>query len=1064
VNGIVRWFARNGVAANVLMALIVVIGLVTAIDIKKEVFPEFSSDTISVTVLYPGAAPEEVEEGVVIKIEERLQGLEGIKELRSRAQENRGSVFVEVRQGHDVARVLNDVKSRIDGIDTFPEETEEPVIEEVAVALQVIQVVIYGEAEERTLKVLGERMRDDLSALAEVSQVDLASTRPYEISIEVSEDALRRYELTFDQVASAVRRSSLDLPGGRIDSRAGEILLRGEGQAYRGAEFERIPLRTQTDGTRLTVGDVARVVDGFADSDIWSRFDGKPAVILQIYRTGDQSAIDVVAATRGYLDEIEASLPAGIQVATFRDDSEVLRARLSLLQKNGIAGFVLVFVVLALFLRLSLAAWVALGIPISFLGGLAVMPGLDVSINMISLFAFIVVLGIVVDDAIVVGENIYAHFQRGKDALEAAIVGTQEVLKPVVFAVLTTVAAFAPILNVTGTIGKFMRVIPLVVIATLLFSLVEGLLILPSHLSHARRKEDPEHPPVWRRVQKRVSDALKRFITERYQPLLDRAIEWRYLTVSLGVASLVLTAAFVAAGWIRFSFMPAIEADNVIVSLTMPQGTPSEVTSEIVRRIEVAALELEDEVEVDNGEVFRHILSSVGSQPFREGENRRFGNASRDFSAAHLGEVNAELIGAEDRSVGSKELAERWRELTGPVPEAVELTFTSSLFQSGNPIHVQLAGADTDKLRTVATRLKAELSGYPGVRDISDSFRAGKRELELRVTPEAEAAGLSQQALSRQVRQAFYGEEVQRIQRGRDEIKVMVRFPDAERRSLADLEGMRVRAPGGIEIPLVTAATTEMSRGPATIARTDRRRVLDVTADVDFDRGNSNEIIADLESNVLPALLADFPGVRYSFEGQQENQRETLDGLGRGFAIAILVIYGMLAIPFRSYSQPLIVMAAIPFGLVGAVAGHVLMGQDLAILSMFGIVALTGVVINDSLVLVDFINRYHQEGSSLREAIRLGGSARFRPILLTSLTTFAGLTPLLLERSLQAQFLVPMAISLAFGVLFATLITLLLVPALYSILEDVRERFSKAGAASGREDTAQAGGVDVATT
>lgn len=1054
MTGILRWFVKNGVAANLLMGLIVVLGAVNLLTLKREVFPEFSSDLISVSVLYPGAAPEEVEEGVVVRIEERLQGLDGVKRLRSTANENVGVVLVEIDTGYDAARLLNDVKSRVDAIDTFPEEAEEPVIEELVMTRQVIEVSLYGDAEERTLKILGDRLREDLSALPDISQVELVSTRPYEISIEVSEEALRRYGLTFGEVADAVGRSSVDLPGGRIDSRAGEILLRGEGQASRGPEFESIALRTQPDGTRLTVGDVATVDDGFADTDLWSRFNGKPAVILQVFRTGDQSATDVVAATSAYLEEIKQTLPKGIEVATYQDETAILKARLDLLTRNGVAGFVLVFVVLALFLRLSLAAWVALGIPISFLGGFALMPSLDVSINMISLFAFIVVLGIVVDDAIVVGENIYSHFQRGKDAVAAAIAGASEVLKPVVFAVLTTIAAFAPILSIEGIMGKFMRVIPMVVIATLIFSLVESLLILPAHLSHARRREDPLHPPFWRRMQKRVSDGLLTFIAQRYQPFLDRVIRWRYATVATGIGLLLITASVVAAGWISFHFMPPIESDNVAVSLTMPQGTPAEVTDQAIRRLETAALELEAEIEEEYGEVFLHTLASVGSQPFRQAENQRFGDVSADFSAAHLGEVNIELVGAEDREVTSIEIADRWRERVGAIPDAVELAFTSSLFSSGDPIHVQLSGPNVSRLRGAADQLKEALRSYPGVRDISDSFRAGKRELDLRVTPEGEAAGLSQIALARQVRQAFYGEEVQRIQRGRDEVKVMVRYPKSERESQANLESLRIRGAGGLEVPLSTAATSQMSRGPATIERTDRRRVVNVTADVDLALGNPNAILADLGQTFLPGLVSDYPGVRYSFEGEQEQQRETLQGLVRGFIVALFVIYGLLAVPFRSYLQPLIVMSAIPFGVIGAVWGHLLMGHDLAIMSVFGIVALTGVVINDSLVLVDFVNRDIASGTPVREAIRRGGAARFRPILLTSLTTFAGLTPLLLERSLQAQFLVPMAISLAFGVLFATVIVLLLVPALYSILEDVRGRASQFGSRTAADDPA----------
>jgi multidrug efflux pump subunit AcrB len=1047
VKSIIRWFAENGVAANLVMILIIAGGLISVFTMKQEVFPEFSADIVTVTVPYPGAAPEEVEEGVVIRIEEAIQDLEGIEEIRSSAGENVGSVIVEAMQGADVQKLLNDVKSRVDAIDTFPEEAEKPIVEEAVIRRQVLEVAISGDADERSLKRLGERVRDDLTALPGITQVELRVTRPYEISIEVSESELRRYGLSFGQVAEAVRRSSLDLPGGRISASASEILLRTEGQAYTGPEFERLPLITRADGTRITVGDVARVVDGFADTDQWARFDGRPAVLVQVFRVGEQSALELAATVEAYLEETRPRMPDGITLTVWQDQTRVLRSRLDLLVKNGRVGFALVVLVLALFLKLRLAGWVSLGIPISFLGALALMPTMGVSINLISLFAFILVLGIVVDDAIIVGENVYTRFQKGEQGLKAAVRGTFEVHKPVIFAVTTSIAAFAPLLVVPGTIGKIMRVVPLIVIATLVFSLIESLLILPNHLSHLR----PERARggggavgrAWQRFQGRVASGLDWLIRRSYDPLLERALEWRYLTVAVMLAVLLITFGVYAGGWIRFNFMPPIEADNTAAFLTMPQGTPAEVTAEMMQRIEEAALELGRDLEEEVGEApIRHVLTSIGDQPFRGSQGPAALNIGADNSASHLGEVNLELSPAEERDITSFDIARRWRERVGAIPDAVELTYASSLFTSGEAINVELSGPNVEDLRQAATRLKEELRSYPGAQDITDTFRAGKRELELSITPEAEAAGLSQADLARQVRQAFYGEEAQRIQRGRDDVKVMVRLPEARRASLGGLEELRIRTPDGSEVPFATAARVHSARGPSAIKRTDRRRVVNVTADVDITEGNANEVIADLESNVLPALLSDYPGIRYSLAGEQEEQRETLTGLLRGFLFALLVIYALLAIPFRSYFQPLIVMSAIPFGLIGAIWGHVAMGLDLAILSFFGIVALTGVVVNDSLVLVDFINRaYRDQGLPLAKAIRIAGGSRFRPILLTSLTTFAGLTPLLLEKSMQAQFLIPMAVSLAFGVLFATFIILLLVPCLYAIQQDIKALF-----------------------
>ncbi len=1041
MNKMVAWFAENGVASNLLMVFILVAGALSLTTLTNEVFPEFSADQISVRVTYPGAAPEEVEEAIVQRIEERVQDLEGIEEINSTASENVGTVLIKVDEGASVEELLSDVKSRVDAIDTFPEEAEEPVIEEVVIRRQVINVAVAGNAEEKTLRSIAERIREDLLARPEISQADTAAVRPFEILIEVSESALRRYGLTFDQVANAMRLASLDLPGGSVDSSAGQVLLRTESQAMRGDEFEVLPLSTLSDGTRLQVSDVGRVVDGFAETDQSARFDGKPTAMVQVYRVGDQDAIAIADSVKDYVADAQRWIPEGIEVTTWQDDTKILRSRLNLLLRNGRAGLILVFLVLALFLRLQLAGWVALGIPISFLGAIALMPTLDVTINLISLFAFIVVLGIVVDDAIIVGENIYTEFQTGHRGLPAVISGAQQVATPVTFAVLTTVAAFAPLLNIPGATGKIMRVIPLIVIPTLAFSLIESLLILPNHLLHVSFEEPKSwFFGGWRKIQLKVSALLNYNIENWYKPTLERAIRWRYVTAAAAVGALVVTGSLISAGLIRFTFFPPVEADNVVSLLTMPLGTPADTTSTAMRQIERAALELEEELEAEYGEeIVSHILTSIGEQPYRAAQNRG-GNSDLPVAAPHVAEVNVELTPAEDRSITSPEIAARWRDKSGQIAGAVELSFVSSLFSTGDPIDVRLSGPDVEALSQAATELKERLGTYAGVSDITDSFRAGKQELLLNITPEAQAAGLTLGDVARQTRQAFYGEEVQRIQRGRDEIKVMVRLPESDRKSLAALETLRFRTPTGVEVPFSTAVDADLTRGPATIQRTDRQRVVRVSSDLDVEVGNANQILSDLSANFLPDLADRYPGLRYAYVGQQQEQRETIGGLVRGFTLALIIIYSLLAIPFKSYLQPAIVMCAIPFGLVGAVWGHLVMGYDLTILSGFGAVALTGVVVNDSLVMVDFINRARAAGASIFDAIRQAGAQRFRPILLTSLTTFAGLTPLLLERSLQAQFLIPMALSLAFGILFATAIVLVLVPTLYAILEDLRGR------------------------
>jgi multidrug efflux pump subunit AcrB len=1063
VKGAIAWFARNTVAANLLMVVIMAGGLISAFTVKREIFPEFDLDIITVAVPYLGAAPEEVEEGVNVRVEESIQGLDGIKRVTSTAAEGMGTVVVELELGADARKVLDDIKSRIDAIDTFPEQTEKPIIQELTNRRQVINLAVWGDADETTLKRLAERVRDEIASTPGISQVELANAPPYEISIEVSENTLRRHGLSFDFVARAVRRSSLDMPGGSVKTEGGEILLRTKGQAYRGREFEDLVLLTRPDGTHLRLGDVATVVDEFADTDQFSRFDGKPAILLQVFRTGDQGALEVGDKVKAYALEAQSWLPEGVQINAWRDQTKVLRDRLDLLTRNGLNGFLLVVGVLALFLRFRLAAWVSLGIPISFLGALWLMPTLDVSVNLFSLFAFIVVLGIVVDDAIIVGENIYTHHQRHGEPLKAAIEGAREVSVPVVFAVLTTVAAFMPMLAVPGGIGKIMRVMPMIVIPALLFSLVESLWILPAHLSHLRSRDTSEVANGgsrrwgWYRVQSRVVAGLHYVIERRYKPTLELALRWRYVTLAVGVATLIFTVGLVGAGWVRFIFFPQVEADFVIAALTMPQGTPVEVSSEAVAHLERTAEEVREEMQVA-GEpgLYKHAISTIGDQPQSAQLGGPVSGGDVNLSGSHLGEVFVELAPAEDRTVGSEDIANRWRQRAGSIPDAVQLRVSSSLFSPGEDVDVQLTGADVAELRAAAAELKRRLAEYPGVYDIGDSFREGKREVKLQIKPAAELLGLTLGDLGGQVRQAFYGEEAQRIQRGRDDIRVMVRYPKEERRSLADMENMRIRTPDGSEVPFSQVAEVEPGRGYASITRVDRRRAVNVTASVDASLATPGDIVADLDARVMPEIRAEHPGILYTFEGSQAEQRDTLGGLQRGFTLALLMIYALLAIPLRSYLQPLVIMSAIPFGLVGAVWGHVIMGLDLTILSMFGAVALSGVVVNDSLVMVDFINR-HRRTHALAEAVREAGVARFRPILLTSLTTFFGLLPLLLERSLQAKFLVPMAVSLGFGVVFATAISLILVPSGYVIAEDLKSGVQRLLGAS-EEPTGQAAG------
>jgi multidrug efflux pump subunit AcrB len=1039
MDGLINWFARNPVAANLLMVMLVVSGGFATFTVTSEVFPEFSLDMVTIEVPYLGAAPEEVESAVSVRIEEAIQGIDGIKQVTSTASEGMGMVQVELELGADARKVVDDIKSNVDAITTFPIETEKPIIRELTTRQRVVDVAVSGAADELTLKRIAERVRDDLAAIPAITQAEVTGARPYEISIEVSEKALRRHGLRFDDVADAVRRSSLDLPGGSVRAESGEILLRTIGQAYVREDYEELVIMTGPDGTRLRLADVARVVDGFAETDESARFDIEPAVLVSVYRTGDQRVLEVAAAVEEYVDTANAAMPEGLSLTVWQNQADSLGSRLSLLLRNGLGGFLLVFVSLALFLDLRLAFWTSLGIPISFLGAIWLMPMFDVSINMMSLFAFILVLGIVVDDAIVVSENIHTHQERHGQGLKGAIEGAQEIATPIIFAVLTTMAAFLPMMFVPGPMGKIFQVIPIIVIPCLLFSLVESLAILPAHLAHLSRRKNKPGP--WRRFQGLFTAGLA-WVTQRiYRPALEVALTWRYLTAAVGLALLVLTGGLIVGGYTSFVFFPSIEADFMSASVTLPQGAPVESTANALARVEAGAERLRQDVLAETGEdVVRHTFAAVGSQGGGGGGPMGGMGAT---AGSNVGQVTIELVPAEERSISSEVLGRRWRELTGPIPEAVDATFSATIMDAGEDVNVQLVGPNIDTLRNAAQDLRTRLAGFAGVYEITDTFRDGKREMRLGIKPSAETLGLTLQDLGRQVRQAFYGEEAQRIQRGRDDVRVLVRYPQSERRSLGDLENMRIRTPDGAEVPFRDVAVVETGRGFSSVRRVDRNRAVSVTASIDPSATSSGAVTAELEDAIMPDVLAAFPGVSYTFEGMQAQQADSIGGLARGFAVALLMIFALLAVPLRSYVQPLIVMGAIPFGLIGAIWGHIVMGLDVTLISMFGLVALTGVVVNDSLVMVDFINRRRAVNVDLQTAVREAGVARFRPILLTSLTTFAGLAPLMVNQSFQAAFLVPMAVSLAFGVLFATFITLALVPTAYLILNDFERAFGR---------------------
>jgi len=1053
MHGMIKWFSHNHVAGNFLMLAVLLAGFSTWFKLKKEIFPETSIDAMTVSVLYPNATPEETERGVCVPMEEAIADLPGIKKVRSTASQNVGVVIVEVETGYNVRNVMSDVKSRVDAIDNFPEEAETPVLEEILLKAPVMSVTLSADTDETTLRQLAERVRDDLLALEQpppdsigrfiskavrgpqrISQVSIAGTRPYEISIEVPEERLRQLGLRLSDVAAAVRRSTVDLPGGSVRTERGELILRALGRRYEAAEMADIVLTTDAAGGVVRLGDVAELHDAFEDIDLTSRFDGENALVINIYRVGDEDTLTLADMVKHYVATSGNLLPEGVSLSVWNDQSLYLVGRLDLLMRNAGIGLLLVLCVLTLFLRPSLAFLVALGIPVSFAGGIWMMPLLGISVNMISLFAFILVLGIVVDDAIVTGENVYTRIQRGEHPRVAAWKGTNEVGVVVVFGVLTTVIAFTPMLGLSGVSGKIWPNIPLVVIPTLLFSLVQSKLVLPAHLSLLAPSDRTKKVNVLLRIQRRIADGLEAFVRNIYQPTLRKVLYWRYVMAATFLAVLVISVGVVWGGWIQFKFFPDVEGDILSAKVELTQGVPFEETERVVERLEAAAYELGKRFQDDDGNtIIRHVLSSSGSQPFLTGFN-----PAGPPQATHLGEVTLELVPAATRSVSSERLVDEWRKLAGAIPGVVELRIQAETATSGNPIDVNLSGPDLGQLIAATAYAKEKLGDFQGVTDIADSNRIGKDELRFNeLSPAGRALGFRLEDVAAQVRDSFYGNEVQRLQRGRDEVRVMVRFPEEARRTLASLEDMMLRTPAGDEVPLRQVVEFEPGQGPAVINRTDRQRSIKITAGLEGE-ANANEVVASYTETVLSGIPALFPGVRYDFEGEQKDQRDSVREIGIGFAAALVGMYLLIAIPLRSYFQPLIIMSVIPFGLVGAIWGHALMGLNLSIMSMCGLVALAGVVVNDSLVMVDYVNRHRGEVDSMHEAAVRAGGARFRAIILTSLTTFVGIMPMIFETDMQAMFLVPMAVSLGFGILFATFITLFLVPGVYLILEDIR--------------------------
>lgn len=1016
--GIIAWFARNSVAANLLMIVLLIGGLFSTQIINKEIFPSFELNLLQISVAYPGAAPQEIEEGINIKIEEAIQDVTGIKKVTSVASDGFGNITVEVEDGVDPKTVLDEAKLRIDAISTFPANIEKPNIYQRKPENNVIWLSVYGDLNPHEMKELAKNIRDEVAALPSVTRAQVAGARDYEIGIEVSEDKLREYGLTFTQVAMAVQNSSLDLPGGAIRAKDGDILLRTKGQAYTGDDFSSIVVATGLDGSRVMLSDVAAIKDDFEERLEYTRFNGKPAVIVEVLSLKGQDAVAIAEDVKSYLGERKLTLPAGAELDYWGDLTHYLNGRLNMMLSNMLMGAALVFIILALFLDLKLAFWVMVGIPVCFLGTVLVMPlePFGLTINMLTLFAFILVLGILVDDAIVIGESVHTEVERHGHSMDNVIRGAQKVAMPATFGVLTTIAAFIPMLMVGGPMGIIWKSIGMVVILCLAFSLVESKLILPAHLGHMKVSNKAPTSRLGL-MKQRFNERVAHFIHHSYKGFLERAIYHRYSWLAGFAGVLMLSIAVIEGGIVRWVVFPSIPSDFVQVQLEMEEGTAEEATLKALQEIEDALYRINGEAEAKYGEpVVKHSFFALNSR-----------------TSAF---IFAELTKGEDREMDGNAITEAWRDAVPEMVGVKKLSMNATTGDGGADVAFRLQSSDLEQLALAAKELKAKLGTYEGLYDIADNYSSGSHEIRLKIRPEAEALGLTLSDLARQVRYGFYGYEAQRILRNKEEVKVMVRYPLEQRRTLGHLENMLFRTPDGNAVPFATVADFEVGDSYSAITRVDGRRAISITAAANKDKVEPGKVVAEIEKDFMPQLKRKYPHISSALDGQSQEEASAMFSLLQGLFFALFTIYALMAIPLKSYSQPLIIMSVIPFGMIGAIIGHLLLGLSLSVLSLCGIIALAGVVVNDSLILVDFVNRARAQGYSIKDAAVNAGCFRFRAIILTSLTTFFGLVPIILERSLQAQIVIPMATSLAFGILFSTVVTLILVPLLYVILAD----------------------------
>lgn len=1035
----IRWFAKNDIASNLLMVAIVLAGLYTAFNkIPLEVQPSYDIGEVEINMRFRGASPQDVQEHIVKPIERALRDLPGVKLIDSKARSGSANIDVEAEDGVDLRELRDEVEARVGAINTFPGETERPEIHipNMSNYREVLTIAITGELSENDLYKTARRVENELLDLPEISRTDMRGTQPLEISIEADDQKLRDYGLSFEDLVNAIRRSSLALSAGSLRTPVGSIMIRTDGQAYTQEDFANIVVTAQ-DGAQIRVGDLAYIKDGFEDAQMMTRFNGEPAIMIDILRAADENAIEISDAVQRYIENTSPLLPNGVSLSAWDDESIRIRGRLSTLGNSLIMGAGLVLLVLGLFLRPMLAFWVVLGIPISFAGGVLLMPYFGMTANTMSIFAFIIVLGIVVDDAIVTGENIYTKLRENLTPLDAAVIGTKEVATPVTFGAITTIVAFIPLSYFPGFWSAWTSQIPPIVASVLVFSLIESKLILPSHLKHLstnRRKMGR-----FARFQKWVADSLERAIEEFYRPVLALASKYRYTTIALFFALAMAGFGYHKSGEIGFVDMPKVERYRISAYLSMIDNTPFEETDRQISHIAACAEEMKRElIDPGTGEsLVRNIMTSTGAS--------RWGGAGDP----EQGFASLEIMPPSERSEPgptNAEIAKMWEEKIGEIENVRYLRVSGEWGSRSrgqeelNSLSVELRGEDSEEKRAIAEEIELLFEAQEGIQGAHADNQRQREEFAITLKPRALELGITQRALAQQIRQAFYGEEAQRLQRDGEEIRVMVRLPKEKRESMFTFENLTIQAPNGSIIPFSTVATASLQEAPGTIESLNGAQVSYINAQPKNQEVKIMEM-AERLSPQISEIVAKSSDLSWIWAGYIKEQRETSSRYTWLYGLLILTLYGLLAIPFKSLLQPFIVLLAVPFGVIGAYAGHILLDITPSYLSVFGIMALTGVVVNDSLVLVDFINQKRREGMDLHEAVRISGVRRFRPIFLTSITTFAGLMPLMFDRAIHAQFLKPMAVSLGFGILFATIITLFLIPTAYLALEDLKALF-----------------------